>query len=184
MPKIAEKLITAEEFARIPDPPDGSQQELVRGVIITMLPPGGMHGVSCSKVNRRIGNFVEEKNLGTVTANDTGFVTERNPDSVRGPDVAFWSRKRLSEIPLGYIEVAPDLAVEVLSPSNPSKKIRTKLKEYFEKGVSMVWIVAPEDRTVTVYRSSDEGRLLHENADLSGEEILPGFSCKVADLLP
>lgn len=184
MPAIAEKLITAEEFARMPDPADGSQQELVRGVIITMAPPGGMHGVSCSKVDRTIGHFVEANKLGTVACNDTGVITEHDPDTVRGPDVAYWSSKRLAKVPVGFIDAAPELVVEVLSPSNSSKQIRAKLKEYFQKGVSMVWIVSPEDRTVTVYRSLDEGRLLHENATLSGEDILPGFSCSVADLLP
>src|SRR5881397_1955565 len=97
------KQLTAEEFFLLPDPPDGSQQELVRGEIITMPPPGGMHGVTCLKVGRKIGNFVDEKNLGTVASNDTGFITERSPDSVRGPDVAYWSKKRLKDVPVGYI---------------------------------------------------------------------------------
>src|SRR5437588_11204080 len=86
------KLLTAEEFFLLPDPEDGSQQELVRGEIITMPPPGGMHGVSCSKASRRLGNFVEDNDRGTVTCNDTGFITERGPDSVRGPDVGYWSK--------------------------------------------------------------------------------------------
>src|SRR3954463_6925505 len=93
------KLITAEEFGRMPDPPDGSQQELVRGVIVTMPPPKGRHGACCSKINRRLGNFADEHGLGTVFSNDTGCITERDPDTVRGPDVSFWSRARLPEIP-------------------------------------------------------------------------------------
>lgn len=184
MASVTEKLITAEEFFRMPDPPNGYQQELVRGVIVTMPPPGGMHGISCLKVARKVGNFVDENNRGTVTSNDTGFITSRDPDSVRGPDVAFWSKERLPHIPVGYMDVAPDLAVEVLSPSNTSKQIREKLIEYFARGVRAVWVVAPEDRTVTVYRSPEEGRLLHENAILTGDDVLPGFSCRVADLMP
>ena len=185
MSVVAEKLITAEEFFRMPQPKDGSHQELVRGVIVTMPPPGGLHGVCCSKVSRRIGNFVDDHlKEGTVASNDTGFVTERVPDSVRGADVAYWSKQRLPVVPVGYIEIAPNLAVEVLSPSNTSKQIRTKLIEYFARGVDMVWVIAPEDRTVTVYRSPDEGRLLHENATLTGDDVLPGFSCRVSDLLP
>ena len=177
------KLITAEEFFQLPDPGDGSQQELVRGEVITMPPPGGMHGVSCLKAGRRIGNFVDEHHLGTVTTNDTGFVTERNPDSVRGPDVAYWSRERLPEVPVGYIETAPDLLVEVLSPSNTSKQIRSKLKEYFARGVRLVWVIAPEDRTLTIYQTPDEGRVLHESATATGEDVLPGFTCRVSDFL-
>ena len=116
------KLLTAEEFFLLPNPGDGSQQELVRGEIITMPPPGGLHGVSCSKADRRIGNFVEGKDCGTVTANDTGFITERGPDSVRGPDVAYWSKEPLPVVPVGYIEIAPDMLVEVLSPSTHPRK--------------------------------------------------------------
>jgi Uma2 family endonuclease len=178
------KLLTAEEFFLLPDPADGSKQELVRGEIVTMPPPGGLHGVCCSKVNRRLGNFADDKKLGTVTCNDTGFITERDPDTVRGPDVSFWSKERLPLIPTGYIEIAPDLAVEVLSPSNTYKKILDKLKEYFERGVRMVWVIAPEDRTLTIYRIPDEGRLLHESATVTGDDVLPGFSCRVSDLLP
>lgn len=178
------KLLTAEEFLLLPNPADGSQQELVRGEIITMPPPGGMHGVSCLKAGRRIGNFVEDNALGTVTSNDTGFITERDPDSVRGSDVAYWSKEKLPVVPVGYIEVPPDMVVEVPSPSNTSKQIRAKLKEYFAKGVRLVWVIAPEDRTLTIYRTPDEGRLLHETATATGEEVLPGFTCRVSDLLP
>jgi Uma2 family endonuclease len=178
------KLLTAEEFYLLPDPDDGSQQELVRGEVVGIPPPGGMHGVSCSKAARRIGNFVEEHDRGTVTSNHTGFITERAPDSVRGPDVAYWSKERLPVVPLGYIDVAADLLVEVLSPGNTWKKIREKLREYFAKGVRMVWIISPEDRTLSIYRTLDEARLLHETATVTGEDVLPGFTCRVADLLP
>jgi Uma2 family endonuclease len=178
------KLLTAEEFFLLPDPEDGWQQELVRGQIITMPPPGGMHGVSCNKAGRRIGNFVEDDDRGTATSNDTGFITERDPDSVRGPDIAFWLKERLPVVPLGYIEIAPDMLVEVLSPSNTWKQIRTKLKEYFAKGVRLVWVIAPEDRTLTIYRTLEEGRVLHDTATVTGEDVLPGFTCKVSDLLP
>jgi Uma2 family endonuclease len=178
------KLLTAEEFFLLPDPGDGSQQELVRGEILTMPPHGGLHGVCCLKTGRRIGNFVDDNDRGTVASNDTGFITEREPDSVRGPDISYWSKDRLKEIPVSYIELAPDLLVEVLSPSNTRKQILAKLREYFIKGVRLVWVIAPEDRTVTIYRTPDEGRLLHESATVTGEDVLPGFSCRVSDLLP
>jgi len=178
------KLLTAEEFFLIPDLKDGSQQELVRGEIVIMPPPGGLHGVTCSKVDRRLGAFVDAAGIGTVACNDTGFITERNPDSVRGPDISYWSKERLREVPVGYIEAAPDLLVEVLSPSNTSQQIREKLKEYFAKGVRLVWVIAPEDRTLTIYRTPDEGRVLHESATATGEDVLPGFTCRVSDLLP
>jgi len=178
------KLLTAEEFFLLPEPTDGSQQELVRGEVITMPPPGGLHGVGCVKVVRRLAGYVEDNHLGVVTCNDAGFVTERAPDSVRGPDVAYWAKERLPVVPTGYIEIAPDMLVEVLSPSNTSKQIRAKLKEYFAKGVRLVWVIAPEDRTLTVYRTIDEGRVLHETAKVTGEDVLPDFTCRVSDLLP
>jgi Uma2 family endonuclease len=178
------KLLTAEEFFLLPGPGDGSQQELVRGEIITMPPPGGLHGITCSKVVRKIGAFIDVNCGGTLACNDTGFITERGPDSVRGPDISYWSSDRLKEVPVGYIEIPPDLLVEVLSPSNTSNQIRTKLQEYFAMGVRLVWVIAPEDRTLTSYRTSDEGRVLHESAAVTGEDLLPQFTCRVSDLLP
>jgi Uma2 family endonuclease len=76
------------------------------------------------------------------------------------------------------------MLVEVLSPSNTRKQILTKLREYFARGVRLVWVIAPEDRTLTIYRTPDEGRLLHESAIVTGEDVLPGFECRVSDLLP
>jgi Uma2 family endonuclease len=183
-PIAQKKLLTAEEFFLLPDPEKGSQQELVRGEIITLALPGGIHGVCCSKAGRRLGNFVEDNDRGTVTSNDTCFITERGPDSVRGPDIAYWSKERLPVVPVGYIEIASDMLVEVLSPSNTSKQIRAKLLEYFARGVRMVWVIPPEDRTLTIYVTPDEGRVLHELALVTGEDVLPGFTGRVSDLLP
>src|SRR6516164_8966889 len=86
-----QKLLTAEEFFLLPDPIDGSQQELVRGEVISMPSPGGLHEATCSKVDRRIGVFIDAGPGGTLTCNDAGFITQRDPDSVRGPDIAYWS---------------------------------------------------------------------------------------------
>ena len=178
------KLLTAEEFFLLPDPHDGSQQERVRGEIVTLPPPGGLPDVTCSKVNRKLGAFIDTAGGGTLACNDTGFITERGPDSVRGPDISYWSKDRMSEVPAGYIEIAPDFLIEVLSPSNTSRQIREKLHEYFAAGVRPVWVIAPEDRTLTIYRNADEGRLLHESAAATGEDVLPGFACRVSELLP
>jgi Uma2 family endonuclease len=184
MATVAQKLITAEEFFRMPDPEDGSRQELVRGRIETMPPPGGRHGVCCSKVNRHLANFVEANHLGTVCSNDTGFISERNPDTVRGPDVSFWSKQRLPEVPEDYIKVAPDLAVEVVSPGDRFSRIQKKILHHLTHGVELVWVVDPEDRSVTVYRPGKQAVILEENQTLTGEDVLPGFSCPIADLLP
>jgi Uma2 family endonuclease len=181
---MAQKLITAEEFARMPEPPDGSRQELVQGVIITMPPPGGLHGICCLKAGRVLGNFVYDKGLGQVASNDAGFITERDPDTVRGADVAFWSRERLPEVPKGYIGVPPDIAVEVVSPEDHFLRVQKKVTHYMTHGVRVLWVVDPEDRSVTVYRPDQGLRILANSDTLSCEDVLPGFSCRVADLLP
>jgi Uma2 family endonuclease len=184
MSTVAQKLLTAEEFFLMPSPPNGLQQELVRGEIISMPPPGALHGSCCVKTVHRLSNFVYDGPGGILLCNDAGFITERDPDSVRGPDISYWTKDRLKEIPVGYIEISPDMLVEVLSPSNTRKQILAKLREYFAKGVRLVWVIAPEDRTLTIYRTPDEGRLLHESATVTGEDVLPGFTCRVSDLLP
>jgi Uma2 family endonuclease len=183
MSTVAKRLITAAEFRLMPNPPDGSKQELVRGEIITMPPPGFRHGVRQISAASLLHQYAVSSGRGRVTV-ETGVVTEVDPDSVRGPDVSFWSYERLpAELePEGYPDVAPDLIVEVLSPHDRRKKMLEKVRELLARGVRMVWIIDPEDRTVEIYRSPDEGRILRENATLSGEDVLPGFSCKVADL--
>jgi Uma2 family endonuclease len=184
MATVAQRLITAEEFAQMPDPPDGSQQELVKGVIVTMPPPKARHGVCCSKADFRLRHYAEANNSGHVFSNDTGWIVERDPDTVRGPDVAYWSKERLPEIPNSYLDVPPDLAVEVVSPGDHYSRVQNKVRQYLRCGVRLVWVVDPEDRSVTVYRSQQEGKILGENDILSGEDVLPNFSCKVSDLLP
>jgi Uma2 family endonuclease len=184
MTTTAQKLLTAEEFMELPETRDGSRQELIRGMIVTMPPPKGRHGVCCSKLNRLIGNHVEAQRLGNTASNDTGWITERAPDTVRGPDVAFWSYQRAPEVPDGYYEVAPDLAVEVVSPSDTHTRVQEKVRHYLKHGARMVWVVDPELRIVTVYRNATESRTLEETDSLSGEDVLPGFSVLVAELFP
>jgi len=182
MATITEKLMTAEEFSRLPSPKDGSKQELVRGVVITMPPPGFEHGTVQVNISSLLNVYVRPRKLGRVTV-ESGVITERDPDSVRGPDVAFWSKERLPlDIkPKGYPDVAADLCVEVTSDRVGLRRALEKLKEYFERGVRLVWIVDAEQRTVTVHRSVEEAEVLPESATLSGGEVLPGFQCKVAD---
>jgi Uma2 family endonuclease len=180
MATMTQQLLTAEEFMNLPDPPDGSQQELIRGVIVTMPPPKGRHGVCCAALVRVVGNHVHDNRLGTLTANDTGVILEHSPDTVRGPDIAFWSAERVKEIPDGYFEIPPDLAIEVVSPSDTHTKLQEKVRLYIKNGVRMVWLVDPELRIVTIYRTTGEARTLEENDTLSGDEVLPGFSCQVS----
>ncbi len=176
------KLLTWQEFARLPDPPDGSKQELVKGVIVTMPSPRFRHGLRQGRAYKILDGFVEPRKLGRVVV-ETGVITERDPDSVRGPDVSYWSAERLplDFEPELYPEVAADLVVEVLSPDDTPKKILEKIKEYFAARVRMVWLSDPKRRTITVYRSLRKKTVYKEGDDVSGEEVLPSFSCPVAE---
>jgi Uma2 family endonuclease len=111
-------------------------------------------------------------------------VTEHGPDTVRGPGIAFWSAERipLDVEPEGYPDIPADLCVEILSPDDVWELILEKVREYLTCGVRMVWVVDVELRTVTVYRNADEGRVLHQNATLSGDDVLPGFTIRVGEL--
>jgi Uma2 family endonuclease len=182
---VSQKLLSAKEFARLPDPADGSQQELVKGVVVTLPVPKTRHGLCCSKTDRRLAWFIEQNDLGTLTCNDAGFVVERDPDTVFGPDLAFWTKDRLPVLPEDdYTDIPPDLAVEVVSPSDTHSRLLSKVIQYLKCGVKLIWLIDPELRIATTYRALDQSRVLEENEVLTGEDILPGFQCKVADLLP
>src|SRR4051794_22018075 len=125
------KLLTAEEFARRPEPEDGSREELVRGEIVTMPPPGFRHGEIALQIGFILKSFLKGKQLGRVVV-ESGVRTEHDPDSVRGPDVSYWSFERLprSQAIATYPKVPADLCVEVRSPSNKPQKLRAKVTEY------------------------------------------------------
>lgn len=182
MATVQQKLMTVEEFEKLPDPPDGSKLELVRGEIVVMPPPKARHGICCSRVGRLLGNHVDTQTLGWVTTNDTGVILERGPDTLRRPDVALWSITRQPTMPEGYFEIPPDLVVEVLSPGDRRGDVRAKVKEYLLHGVPLVWLVDPEARTVTVYQGNLRGTEFDEADVIDAGPVLPGFSCKVADL--
>ena len=173
--------MTVEEFSKLPDPDDGSRLELVRGVVLALPSSQAKHGLCCSRVGRKLGNYVDDNKRGWVASNDTGVVLERGSDTLRGPDVAFWSIERQPSEPDGYFEIPPDIAVEVVSPSDRKKDIRAKIKEYVFFGVRLIWLVDPDARTVTVYAGSLRGTELDESDTLDGGDVLSGFSCKLAD---
>jgi len=182
MPTVAQKLITAEEFFMLPGDPNG-HQELVRGEVVTMCRPGFRHGLIQARIAQKLNEYAASRHFGRVTT-ESGLVTERGPDTVRGPDVAVWSyeRRPKDQEPIGYPEVAADLCVEILSPNDRPGEMKEKLREYFTRDVRMVWVLDPEDRAVRIHRAPDEAQLLYESATLSCDDVLPGFSCRVADL--
>ena len=122
--------------------------------------------------------------MGVVFGAETGFWTERNPDTVRAPDAAFVSNERLPAegLPRGYFQGAPDLAVEVVSPGDSAAEVRGKAEEWLQAGARLVWLVYPESRAVTVFRSREDVRTLASTDELTGEPVLPGFRCRVEEL--
>ena len=176
------RLVTADELLKLDA--QGFYGELIRGVLCEMPPPGIRHGKICLKVGAILLSFVERQNLGTVVSNDAGVWLERNPDTVRGPDVSFFSDEHMpldSDIP-GYAEVIPDLVVEVRSPNDSLSELHDKALMWLSYGAHLVWVVVPETRTVDVYRSSRDISTVSEGGELQGGDVLPGFRCELEDI--
>jgi len=176
----AEKLMTAEELLRLSSK---GRYELVKGALVEMTPPGYEHGSTTMRFAIRIANHAIANDLGEVVAAETGFRLSRDPDTVRGADVAFVSKARRPAIPpTGYADFAPDLVVEVVSPHDNPDEIQTKVKDWLEAGVRLVLVVYPRSRQVAVYRSLREVTILTEADTFSASDLLPGFSCPVAEI--
>jgi Uma2 family endonuclease len=177
---IASDLLTADDFRQLPE--DGQLYELVRGNAIMMVRPGYRHGKVCNQAGRILGNYVEEHRLGTVLNNDSGVITERNPDTVRGPDIAYYSFARMpaESVPVGYPSAPPEIVVEVLSPHDRWSEVLSKAGEYLQAGVSVVCILDPEARTATVCRADGPPRVLAADQDLALPELHAEFRVPVA----
>lgn len=174
-------LQTADDLFRFREP--GKTAELVRGVLIVSEPPGTGHGARAARLTVRVGSFVEEHGLGAVFAQDTGFKIEREPDTVRAPDLAFVARDRLSRIPdEGYAEVAPDLVVEILSPGDRPGEVLEKVGQWLTAGVRLVWVLDAARRKAQVYRADGSISNLEPDAGLDGEDVLSGFRCPLRDI--
>ena len=165
--------MTVEEFARRPDP--GYPEELVRGRIVAMNPPKPYHGYVCLNAGRILGNYVEEHDLGYVLSNDSGVITERDPDTLRGADVCFYS---YAKVPKGtlprdrYLDVPPDLAIEVLSPDDRWPKVLAKVAEYLNAGVPVVGVLDPEHLTMHLFEGDRPVRILSEGDELALPSLL------------
>lgn len=178
---VATRTINADELLRMPA--DGFRYELVRGEIRKMTPAGGRHGVVAMGIGAGLDRHVRANQLGVVCGAETGFRISTNPDTVRAPDVAFVRRERIEQtgIPDGFWPGAPDLAVEVVSPSDSYTEVQDKVLDWLAAGTRMVVVVDPGKRVVSVHRAH-AATLLTENDVLSGEDVVPGWSVPVKDL--
>lgn len=178
-PPAPTALLTAEQFAALPD--DGRVTELVEGVVIEMPPPSFRHCEVCSNVSWELNSYVRPRGVGRVLTNDTGIVTDRDPDSVRGADVAYFSYERLPRTvrPDPYPEVAPELVFEVRSPSDRTGAVMTKVGEYLDAGVKVVCVFDPERQTVSVHPKDETARVLTVADELTLPEVFPDFRVAV-----
>ncbi len=174
------RLVTAEQFVELNF--DGPV-ELVRGEVVEMTRPDQVHGSVCSEIAFAITAWAKRSNAGRVTTNDSGILTERDPDTLRGADVAFFAMSQLpgGKLPRGLTSLKPVLCVEVLSPSNSWTEMRRKIEEYLAVGVREVWIVDPEARTVETFRSDAPPVLFHQPDQLTSRE-LPEFTVAIGEL--
>jgi len=157
--------------------------ELVRGKVERLMPGGGEHSAATINITRLLGNWTVETRRGRVLGNEAGLVTRRAPGTVRGVDVAYCSYARVpkGKRPSGFWTVPPELVVEVIGKGQGWPRLWEKALEYFLIGVERVWIVDPGARCVHVLRRDGEPRKYTQNETLRDPEILPGFSCKVAE---
>ncbi|MCE9527518.1 MAG: Uma2 family endonuclease [Planctomycetales bacterium] len=181
MSTVATKLMTAEEFWVSPE--NGKHRELVAGEVVERMPTGGVHAAVARRVIEQLGAWAREGDRGEVGP-ESGFILARDPDIVRAPDVFFVSKSRFSKggIPEAFWPLAPDLAVEVISPGETAVEINEKAHEYLSAGTALVWLIYPRSREVVVQTPDGHSHRFRENDVLQDENVLPGFRCAVAEL--
>jgi Uma2 family endonuclease len=175
------QVITADELIRMTGE---VRRELVKGELRTMAPAGFDHGAIIDNLQFRLSQHVRAHKLGVILGAETGFKLAKNPDTVRGADIAFIAARRLppGSRPMGYWEGAPDLAVEVLSPSDTVEEIEEKVDDYLSAGARLVWVVNPRRKTVTIHRTGADPVIRREQDSLDADDVVPGFVCRVEEI--
>ena len=176
------KLLTANDLLRLHS--EGVRGELIRGALYKTVATGAQHGKIVVNVSILMGSFVKLGRLGWVIASDSGIRLEHNPDTVREPDFAYISAEKLpldAHVP-GYIEVVPDLVVEIISPNDRPVAVYDKAQMWLRFGVRLVLLVDPDVRTVTVMPQDGPAQTLTDTDILDGGDVLPGFTCPVQDI--
>jgi Uma2 family endonuclease len=172
------RAITDEELLNLPK--DGNKYEVVEGEL-RMSPAGWPHEVVVAELIALLAPFVKGRRLGSVLGSNTLYVLPSG--NRRGPDVSFVKAGRLPDRTTPFPKLAPDLAVEVVSPSDTPRAMLDRVGEYLQAGVSLVWVIDPVKRTAAIYRSFTDVRQVDEHGTLDGEDVIPGFSCRLQDLL-
>ena len=176
------KLLTAADLLRLYS--EGVRGELIRGELCETMPSGQEHGEIAAHLCYLLISFVKPRRLGRVMGSDAGVWLERDPDTVREPDVAFFAAGKMppGERVSGYAEVVPNLVVEIASPRDSAREVRDKARMWLSFGVRLVWVVYPGARAVELHTGDGGRRMLAESDTLDGGDVLPGFSCRVGDI--
>lgn len=174
--------ITAQMFAQMRYPEQ--RAELIKGEVAVMSPASVEHGRIAMRIGARLDAYSGKTGIGRVYAAETGFIIGRNPDTVRAPDVAFVRQERVADMEdtTGFGKFAPDLAVEVVSPNDAASYLRRKVSDWLHAGTSQVWVVYPDTETIEVYLSNRRSHTLTGEDVLDGGDLLPGFTCPVAEI--
>jgi Uma2 family endonuclease len=185
MATVQDKLLTADEFYDWASRPENQNKlyELDEGQVVEMPPPSESHGILCAYIAHLLWNYVIQRGKGSVCSNDTGLLIKRKPGTVRGPDIMVFDESRpLHKLSRKFAERIPRLVVEVLSPSDQMTKVNRRISQFLKRGVPLVWLVDPEARSVTVYRSGGVFNVVPESGVLTGEDVLPKLRYRVAEL--
>ncbi len=180
---ITKQAVTAEQFYEMPEVP-GKRFELIDGELVEMPTAGALHNLVVAVLNHLLYTFVANRNLGLVFGDNTSYLLRRNPDRVRIPDLSFiaWERIPAEGVPEGPWSIVPNLAVEVVSPTDRVEDVHRKVDQYLASGIRLVWVLWPQTRTINVYGAVQTARELRTGDELDGGDVLPGFSVRVDEL--
>ena len=180
MSSVAQRLLTAEEFWQLPD--NGARRELVRGEVVESMPPGGVHGAIAIALGTML--RIWANTAGGYVGTEAGYVLAQSPSTVRGPDVSYVQADRIPPdgVPEAFWTIAPDLAVEIVSPGETADEVRAKVRDYLAAGTPLVWTIYPRTREVVVHTGDGLARTYSGDDTIEYTNVLPGFSCLVTEL--
>ena len=176
---VTTQLMTAQDLWQIGEA--GEHAELIDGEIVQMAPPGGEHAIVQLRLGSIMLQYIDERRLGQAFG-EAGFILHRGPDTVLAPDLAYVEASRLPDDVTGFLPLAPDLAVEIISPSNTPGEIERKIAIYLQAGTRMIWVVYPRQRQVVVHAPGEAPRVFAESDELPGGDVLPGLAIPVAGI--
>jgi len=171
--------MTAEELLQLPD---GHRYELVKGALLTMSPSGATHGAVTINLSVPLGAYIKAQKLRVAFGAETGFVLERDPDTVLAPDCSFIRKDRIGTLSTGYSEIVPDLVVEVISTTKTKSKVEKKTAQWLSFGVRSVWLVNCHSKTVEIVSASGSRKLFRETDELIDDDVVAGFRVPVSEI--